>query len=721
MKKGLLTFLISLAVLGSVFAEPQKLDLDKAITSATKEIKTHFKKKEFKKKNVMIAVVVSMTDSEDMANYLSNSFESEIKSGKNIHLVARDKVSLGLRQAEINYQYSGYVSDANMVLIGQEVGAQYIVNVGFEQIEQDRRLTVKTVDVKTSEIVVGTNVYSILDSKKLNSLLQNTKKLVVLSDYLDEIKNWQNQKRSTENSRDQEIVDTQGAITKEYQEKIAEANQQKYPENYSDNRIQREKSEKIRYLESERDTKLADAKKTISAKYAAGIKTCEDKKENVIDLLLRKEFYLRGQEQIFFSIDNFERNSVPQYFPVAFKSQDANVNYNEDFKITIKQDDTEDYNRINNPKKEGKIVAQLMFKVERIKGTDEFNVRVRKVALIHTGTNAELFSEEPNKIVNQVPLSKGSESASNTSDGQSDVIKSVSEKNEFKEDPRAEYARQRVKEMIDGEDFASKPVEKTFIPATAVSNIVINGETFDRTGEVLINNSQLKQKVIFGKYEVTQKLYEMVMENNPSSFKGQQNLPVCNMTWFEAVAFCNELTKLTMVATNCVYYSNESCTVRYTVEHAKAKHRVYAKLDNTGFRLPSSDEWEVAAGRKFVYDYFQGNTYYFETKYSGSDNLSDIAWWKDNSGDYYNSIAPHVVGTKFANQNGIYDMTGNVWEWAWSEFNYIGDNYSYDTSVPIKGGCFYNSEKNCSLNWWANQRPEVNDRGIGFRICRTTY
>ena len=214
------------------------------------------------------------------------------------------------------------------------------------------------------------------------------------------------------------------------------------------------------------------------------------------------------------------------------------------------------------------------------------------------------------------------------------------------------------------------------------------------------------------------------MGNNPSQFSdlNMTKTPVNNMTFFEAVAFCNELTKMTMVATNCVYYSNEACTVRYTADHAKERRQVYAKLDNTGFRLPTADEWEVAAGRKYIVKTTWNNEketdYYFDTKYSGSDSLSDVAWWNKNSADYDEpALHPHKVGTKFANQNGIYDMTGNVWEWIWSEFH-INE---YDASVPIKGGCFYNPEKNCSLQWWAYQRPEDNDRGIGFRICRTTY
>ena len=117
-----------------------------------------------------------------------------------------------------------------------------------------------------------------------------------------------------------------------------------------------------------------------------------------------------------------------------------------------------------------------------------------------------------------------------------------------------------------------------------------------------------------GKYEVTQALWQTVMGNNPSKFKGD-NLPVEHVSWKDCQKFLSKLNRIT------------------------------GKM----FRLPTEAEWEYAA---------RGGNKSRGYQYSGSNNLSDVAWYDDNSGN-----KTHAVGTKQPNELGIYDMSGNVLEW----------------------------------------------------------
>ena len=178
-----------------------------------------------------------------------------------------------------------------------------------------------------------------------------------------------------------------------------------------------------------------------------------------------------------------------------------------------------------------------------------------------------------------------------------------------------------------------------------------------------------------GKYEVTQALWQAVMGKNPSYFKGD-NLPVNYVRWKDCQRFISKLNSRT----------------------------------GRKFRLPTEAEWEYAArGGKKSRGY----------QYSGSSNISDVAWYDGNSGD-----KTHPVGTKQANELGIYDMTGNVLEWCQ---DWYGSYYSSSQTNPTgatsgsrhvnRGGCWAKNVRRSSPSCRYGAIYVDRDLDLGFRLA----
>ena len=219
------------------------------------------------------------------------------------------------------------------------------------------------------------------------------------------------------------------------------------------------------------------------------------------------------------------------------------------------------------------------------------------------------------------------------------------------------------------------------------------------------------------KYPTTQKMWTEVMENNPSEFKGD-NKPIESITWWEALEFCNKLSE--KYGLEPVYDLSKSREGILMIKELGGQ-KVYpdvANFKNTeGFRLPTEVEWEwFARGGQIAIE--QGT---FNYTYSGSNNIHEVAWYIENSGETYN------VGLKKPNQLGLYDCTGNVWEWCYDTTENIeeGKNYIYkafdasNKSRRLKGGSWNDISKFCAvLNREINQATDA-FYAIGFRIVRT--
>ena len=204
-----------------------------------------------------------------------------------------------------------------------------------------------------------------------------------------------------------------------------------------------------------------------------------------------------------------------------------------------------------------------------------------------------------------------------------------------------------------------------------------DGENADNEKE---HEVELTKDFYIGETQVTQEQYISMMENNPSNYQGDK-LPVEKVRWFDAMRFCAKLNEKGLAPSG--YH----------------------------FSLPTETQWEYAArGGKASKGY----------KYSGSNNADEVAWHQNNSGG-----TTHEVKTKSPNELGIYDMSGNVWEWCL-------DDYVKDSSKAEPEFIRANDEKNsankvdrggahdCVMNrvgTRSNYDPNGQRFSIGFRIA----
>ena len=196
------------------------------------------------------------------------------------------------------------------------------------------------------------------------------------------------------------------------------------------------------------------------------------------------------------------------------------------------------------------------------------------------------------------------------------------------------------------------------------------------------------------KTEVTQKLYQDVMGENPSR-KKRKNYPVDCVSWYDAIYFCNKLSeKLGFTPVYAVDGKTDVATWNYTPhERESIEGEISQNLVANGFRLPTVEEWQYAA---------KGGQNY---KYSGSNDLDEVGWYDSNSRN-----KTHPVAQKKANGYGLYDMSGNVWEWCW------GVNTDFSGYRFCCGGSYYYYDGGCEVDYRVYFNASYRYYDIGFRI-----
>lgn len=201
---------------------------------------------------------------------------------------------------------------------------------------------------------------------------------------------------------------------------------------------------------------------------------------------------------------------------------------------------------------------------------------------------------------------------------------------------------------------------------------------FIQEGEFYMGKADKRRKVelspyLMAEFPVTQELYKSVTGINPSTFEGN-NHPVEQVSWYDAVEFCQLLNQKLKIIPGTYIIDKENKDPNNQNKNDELKWSVSFNQTGKGFRLPTEAEWEFAA--KGVEVHNKGEIF----KYAGSNFLNEVGWYNENKGE-----ETKTVGLKFPNSHGIYDLSGNVWEWCWDWQSSTEKKLVKNPTGPING------------------------------------
>ncbi|MEJ6455251.1 SUMF1/EgtB/PvdO family nonheme iron enzyme [Fusobacterium nucleatum] len=299
----------------------------------------------------------------------------------------------------------------------------------------------------------------------------------------------------------------------------------------------------------------------------------------------------------------------------------------------------------------------------------------------------ETKNEEEKEITTQDLLesAKNIDSLTNILADKIEILKKSYEKFKIKSASKKLPASQRIKKNKKGK--SGNPTFRDMI--------IVNGGKYTPS---FFNEEREVFDLEVCKYPVTQDMWMEVMEENPSHFKGGRRSVEC-VSWWDALEYCNKLSEKYNLEPVYDLSKKDEGILKINQLGEETEYPDVADFSKTeGFRLPTELEWEwFARGGEVA---IQDGT--FDYKYSGSDNIDEVAWYLKNSNG-----RTHDVGAKKVNQLGLYDCSGNVWEWCYdtidkvsnnSKFSYIYKAYDLNNkNRRLRGGSWNYYISNCSI------------------------
>ena len=286
-----------------------------------------------------------------------------------------------------------------------------------------------------------------------------------------------------------------------------------------------------------------------------------------------------------------------------------------------------------------------------------------------------------------------------------------------------------------GKAYAYKVSVKTSVSNIPEGFVEVSGktitgsETWTPTSEVFVSGRSLTIPDLYVcDHEVTQAEYEKYCKygsssqygsSSPSSIYGAgDNYPAYYVSWYDAIVYCN-LRSIDEDLTPAYAINGETDPTKWTdivstTTDGLTKYCGTASTNDTwdgmtfdedadGYRLPTEAEWEYIAR--------EGKT--SGTTYSGSNTIGDVAWYKENSGSKTHEVkSDKVTGTDSENALGIYDMSGNVWEWCWDQ--------SLFSSRVQRGGSWDGKADYCTVSFRNYMHPSYRMYNVGFRVVRSS-